>query len=173
MKKLSHFQVSWSQFFYLGMWQLLCHSNQTSMNLLTWRKKWSQRRSWVEFGSCARIWQVFQRLSDRLQECYRTASEESKILWSRCKDRVKSRRDLDTIWSSLGDGTKLGRAVRTGTDLYGPVRILTDQGRARNVQTQQLEEIGSWCKNRARYGQAVRTIDRTCSGSTWNEAVQT
>ena len=70
---------------------------------------------------------------------------------SQCKDRVKSRRDLDTIWSSLGDGAKLGRAVRTGTDLYGPVRIRTERGRPINVQTQQLEEIGSWCKNKARY----------------------
>ena len=77
-----------------------------------------------------------------------------------------------TIWSSLGDGAKLGRAVRTGTDLYGPVRIRTERGRPINVQTQQLEEIGSWCKNKARYGQAVRTIDRTCSGSTRSEEVQ-
>ncbi|KAL0744685.1 hypothetical protein Bca101_100786 [Brassica carinata] len=47
-----------------------------------------------------------------------------------CKDRVKSRRDLDTIWSSLGDGAKLGRRYRLAricTDLYGSVRTEVNQ----------------------------------------------
>jgi len=45
-----------------------------------------------------------------------------------CKDRVKSRRDLDTIWSKLGDGAEIGSTIGTdGTEQYGPCKLRAPQ----------------------------------------------
>ena len=83
MKKLSHFQIRWSQFSCLWIWQLLRHSYQTRMNRdvrsLIWinkvvenhKKVWinligvrMKKPSYYEIGwsqfSCLGIWQLLR-----------------------------------------------------------------------------------------------------------------
>ena len=63
-----------------------------------------------------------------------------------CKDRAKSRRDLEEY---LGECANLGTGrtdlVRTLYGPYGSVRTET----SRKFTSQPFEHIWSWCKNRA------------------------
>ncbi|WZZ77497.1 hypothetical protein YC2023_098069 [Brassica napus] len=69
------------------------------------------------------IWQDLQRLSVKASRVFKEVLKCPEV----SAKIGSSPGGTYTIWSSLGDGAKLGRAVRTGTDLYGSVRSEVDQ----------------------------------------------